>query len=137
MAAVSWMLQSPVVRAYRIMYEDLCLHNGHACLLGLLTPCPGLSCMQAKSKPMREILGRLTAGGEFEMVEFGDQVWWPVATSTAAATAIAVKARGHMQAASRGAITSQRLEQLPQHRRMPSTLGCVLPFMLQWGCLFW
>lgn len=30
--------------------------------------------LQAKSKPMSEILARLTAGGEFEVVSFGDQV---------------------------------------------------------------
>lgn len=29
---------------------------------------------QAQSKPMREILARLTAGGEFEVVTFGDKV---------------------------------------------------------------
>ena len=31
-------------------------------------------CAQARSKPMCEILARLTAGGEFEVVTFGDQV---------------------------------------------------------------
>jgi hypothetical protein len=29
---------------------------------------------QAQSKPMCEILARLTAGGEFEVVTFGDKV---------------------------------------------------------------
>jgi hypothetical protein len=30
--------------------------------------------MQAQAKPMREIIARLTAYGEFEIIFFGDQV---------------------------------------------------------------
>jgi hypothetical protein len=41
-------------------------------LLHLLPPRP-----QANSKPMQQIIARLTAGGEFEVFFFGDQVCWP------------------------------------------------------------
>jgi hypothetical protein len=39
-----------------------------------LVPCCHAYLLQAQSKPMCEILARLTTGGEFEVITFGDKV---------------------------------------------------------------
>jgi hypothetical protein len=79
---------------------------------------------------MCEILARLTAGGEFEVVLFGDKVrWWPLQhTQRAAAasvnTAVTCMACRHMYGAGLPANSSRTVPLMLPHVRLLQHSAC-------------